>query len=164
MSIILTLIDERLIHGSVTGSWIVYTQPKYLVLAHDETANDPDKRMIMEMAAPTNVSMSILTVEELGKKILKGAAEKGRVMLLLHNLRDLYRLLEMGVSFDTVNISHILHKPDRKERRLSYGVHVGKDEEELLLEMIGEGIKFEVRPVPTYKSKDLLTLLKQTRI
>jgi len=161
MAIVLTLVDERLIHGSVTGSWVAYTQPKFLVLAHDETANDPTKRMIMEMAAPGNVSLSILSIEETAKKILAGAAEKGRVMLLLHNLHDLKRLLDLGVDLDCVSLSHILHKPDREERRLSYGIHVGKDEEELLLEMMKKGVKFEIRPVPTYKSQKLESLIKK---
>jgi mannose/fructose/N-acetylgalactosamine-specific phosphotransferase system component IIB len=161
MAIVLTLVDERLIHGSVTGSWVAYTQPKFFVLAHDETANDPDKRMIMEMAAPPNTILSILTIEETGTKLLAGAAEKGRVMLLLHNLYDLDRLLQMGVNLDTVSLSHILHKPDREERRLSYGIHVGRDEEELLIKMMKQGVKFEVRPVPTYKSQTLESILKK---
>jgi mannose/fructose/N-acetylgalactosamine-specific phosphotransferase system component IIB len=162
MAIELTLVDERLIHGSVTGSWIAYTQPKFLVIAHDATANDPTQKMILEAAAPPAVSMSILTVEETGEKILAGAAERGRVMLLLHNVFDVDRLLQMGVHLETVSLSHILHKPDREERRLSYGVHVGEDELRLLQEMMERGVKFEVRPVPTYKSKDLATLIKKS--
>jgi fructose-specific PTS system IIB component len=162
MAIVLTLVDERLIHGSVTGSWVANVQPKFLVLVHDETANDPTKRMIMEMASPASVSLSILTVEETGEKLLAGAADKGRVMLLFHNLQDLKRLLDMGVEIDAVSLSHILHKPDRDERRLSYGIHVGKDEEALLLGLMEKGVKFEVRPVPTYKSQSLENLIKKT--
>jgi mannose/fructose/N-acetylgalactosamine-specific phosphotransferase system component IIB len=160
MAIILTLVDERLIHGSVTGSWIAYTKPKFLVVAHDDSANDPTKKMILEMAAPKSVSLSILSVEDTGKKILSGAADKGNVMLLLHNLIDLYKLSEMGVNFDVVTLSQILHKPDREERRLDYGVVVGQDEIKILRGMMDQGVEFEVRPVPTYRVKKLKTLLQ----
>ena len=160
MGIELTLVDERLIHGSVTASWVAYTHPKFLVVAHDESAKDPNKKMILEMAAPSSVSLSVLTVEETGKKLLAGAAQKGSVMLLLHNLYDLHRLVEMGIDFEVVSLSHILHKADREERRLSYGIHVGKEEIRLLEQMTDKGVRFEVRPVPTYQAKRLESLLK----
>ena len=55
MSIVLTRIDTRLIHGQVLEAWVPYTHADCIVVANAAVKANPLKKLMMEASVPSRV-------------------------------------------------------------------------------------------------------------
>ena len=61
-SIVLTRIDDRLIHGQVMTSWLNYTSATKIMVVDDRSAQDPFfKDSIKKMQFPKIVGLGVFT-------------------------------------------------------------------------------------------------------
>lgn len=51
-SIVLTRIDDRLIHGQVMTSWLNYTSATKIMVVDDRSAQDPFLKTVLKMQFP----------------------------------------------------------------------------------------------------------------
>lgn len=77
-------IDDRLIHGQVATMWTNELGATRIMVINDEVANNDMQKSLLRMAAPPNVSTSIIT-RETAVKIYHLASIKDRKYLLLLN-------------------------------------------------------------------------------
>ena len=77
-------IDDRLIHGQVATMWTNNLGATRIMVINDEVANNDLQKSVLRMAAPSNVSTSIITRETALKNISSGKYE-GQKYLLLWN-------------------------------------------------------------------------------
>lgn len=59
-SIVLTRIDDRLIHGQVMTSWLNYTSATKIRVVDDRSAQDPFLKTVLKNAVPKNVGWGFL--------------------------------------------------------------------------------------------------------
>ena len=71
--IVLTRIDDRLIHGQVATQWIAKTGANTVFVLNDEVAKDPFKQELMNMIAPANAKTRYYTLKD-GIKAIQEAA------------------------------------------------------------------------------------------
>ena len=57
MSIVVTRIDERLIHGQVAYSWSVAYQVTEFIVIDDRVAADPTQHLLLSLAVPSGKDM-----------------------------------------------------------------------------------------------------------
>lgn len=63
-NLVLTRIDDRLIHGQVMTAWIKNRKADQVVIVDDGTANDEYMIEVLEMAIPEEIAIGIFTKEE----------------------------------------------------------------------------------------------------
>lgn len=63
-NLVLTRIDDRLIHGQVMTAWIKNKKADQVVIVDDGTANDEYMIEVLEMAIPEEIAIGIFTKEE----------------------------------------------------------------------------------------------------
>ena len=62
-NIVLTRIDNRLIHGQVATQWTSSVGANLLLVANDAVANDAMRQSLMKIACPAQANTSFFTIE-----------------------------------------------------------------------------------------------------
>ena len=56
-------VDERLIHGQISMSWSKALKLQGIVVANDKAASDDMQKMMLKMAAPSDIKTIISSVD-----------------------------------------------------------------------------------------------------
>lgn len=138
MNIVLSRVDERLVHGQVIASWSKYLEIKRIIIADDQLASDSFMTQVLSMAAPAGITVEILTVEKAAEKIEKDLASGEKTMLLFKSLKYALTLTELGVDIQELNIGNIGAGPSRKA--ISKNVFVSSAEIEIVKQLMEKGV------------------------
>ena len=106
-SIVLTRIDDRLIHGQVMTSWLNYTSATKIMVVDDRSAQDPFLKTVLKNAVPKNVGLGVFTAEKAANRLIKGFPESDRVIILVKYPATICKMMKLGVKFDTVSYTHL---------------------------------------------------------
>ena len=117
MALKLVNIDDRLIHGQVATTWIPDNKIESVIIVNDACANDPVQRSVAGLAAPSDVKVSIFTVEKF-IEVLKKTTLKKVTMVLFGNPND--------VEFSYLNVSGM--RFNDKRQRIHKNMSVTADE------------------------------------
>lgn len=127
-SIVLTRIDNRLVHGQIVGEWAGAVGANLLVVADDKTANDSVDRSVMKIAADSlGLDVRFFSLDETIAKIGKASSSQ-KILLVCRNPQSLRKLIEGGVEIDVVNVGNMHSSGDK--RRLSDKVYVDDNDVE----------------------------------
>lgn len=156
--VILTRIDDRLLHGQVAFAWTKSLGVDAILVANDNAATDPITKMAIKMAAPNGVKLAIKTVKEGIELLNNPKSEKVKIFVVVKNTEDAALIAKEGKGIKLVNVGGI--KKQEGKRMLTKAVFVD-DKDITNLRSIEElGIEVEVRQVPTDAKKSLSELLK----
>ena len=138
-SIVLTRIDNRLVHGQIVGEWAGCVGANLLVIADDQILKDDVDRNVMKIAADSlGLDTRFFSIAETIAKIGKAASSQ-KILLVCRTPDSLRRLIEGGVKdIDVVDIGN-MHPSDGK-RRISDKVYVD-DKDMKDLEFIKKHVK-----------------------
>jgi len=115
MSLVLTRIDSRLIHGQVLEAWVPHVQADCIVVANEEVAQTPLQRMIMQAAVPSSIKLMIGTLEEAAVFLDSAEADRRRVLLLFASSFDALRARQLGIGYVKLNLGN-MHTAEGKNR------------------------------------------------
>lgn len=104
MSIALTRIDFRLIHGQVITRWLTQCQINEIVTIDTALSHDDFMQDVFKMAAPKGVKIRILSVEDAVKAQQNSEFEKNRVMVLFKSVQELDNAIRAGLDLKEVQI------------------------------------------------------------
>lgn len=147
-NIVLTRIDDRLLHGQVVVSWIPYLQADEVVIVDDEYAADEFMALLIKNAAPDNVRVHIFTAEE-AAAYLKREDEGTRILVLVRNVVYLKELTESGVKLGRINIGNSGGGAGREKYHNT--VHFSHEELSIMKD-IALNAEVEIRMLPKDKA------------
>lgn len=147
-NIILTRIDDRLMHGQIVVSWIPYLKADEVIIIDDEYAADEFMTLLIKNAAPDNVKVHIFACDK-AADYLKKDDEGSRILILLKNIEYIKRLLDSNVKLNKINLGNLGSSAARKKYYNS--VHLSDDELNLLNE-ISKQAEVEIKMLPNDKS------------
>ena len=129
-NILLTRIDNRLIHGQVVCNWAGTVGANLIVVVDDDTANSDTEKSIMQLASSSlGFDSRFFTVQHTIDVIDK-ASDSQKILLVCKTPQVLRKLIEGGVEIKNVNIGN-LHFSEGK-KKISDKVYVDdKDLEDL---------------------------------
>ena len=114
-NILLTRIDNRLIHGQVVCNWAGTVGANLIVVVDDETANSDTEKSIMQLAASSlGFDSRFFTVQHTIDVIDK-ASDSQKILLVCKTPQVLRKLIEGGVEIKNVNIGN-LHFSEGKKK------------------------------------------------
>ncbi len=155
-NIVLTRIDERLIHGQVITSWLKLASPNTIVVMDDMSAGNAFAKRILFAAAPKDIDMKVLSVAD-AIEYLKGEHENERVFVMAKVPGPVLTAIKQGVEFKEVNLGNMGGGPGRN--RFNKNVNASPQEVAEFKEIVEAGVPVYAQMVPTDAKIDLKSLL-----
>lgn len=147
MSLVLTRIDNRLIHGQILESWVPFVQADCILVANDGIAGRPLQKMMMQAAVPSRLRVEIGTIVEMTRLLQSGRLDPCRVLLLFSNTRDALRAYQGGLEYQRLNLGN-LHA-DSGKTRMSCTVFLDSANVADLEALEQSGVEIWSRCIPT---------------
>ncbi len=156
-NILLTRIDNRLIHGQVATMWTGVIGANLLLVANDNVAGDEFRQGLMNMAAPAYAQTRYFTVEKTCAVIDK-ASDAQKIFIICETPQDVLRLVEGGVPIKKCNIGN-MHMAEGK-RQVATSVAVDDADVAAFRKLQELGVELEIKRVPDIASEDINKLFK----
>lgn len=156
-NIVLTRIDNRLIHGQVATQWCSSIGANLILVANDAVAGDSFRQGLMDMAAPAQASTRYWTLEKTISTIHK-ASEAQKIFIVCETPQDVLTLVKGGVPIKKVNIGN-MHMAEGKHQAVG-SVAVDDKDIAAFKELQDLGVELEIRRVPQEGAEDLSKLFK----
>ena len=86
-NIVLSRIDERLIHGQVGVQWVGFAGANLVLVANDEVAEDPVQQNLMEMVLAEGIAVRFWTLQKVIDNIHR-AADRQKILLVCKTPAD----------------------------------------------------------------------------
>ena len=155
MKLILTRIDNRLIHGQVLTEWCEYVQADVVVVANDAVAKDHLRKSLMKLSEPKTVTTYEYTLEQT-IQVFKAWTASQNVVLLCETPQDVLQLVQGGIPIHQVNVGNMQMAPGKQ--RIATSVAIDENDREVFQKLKAWGIECEIRPMPqsTIEKNDAL--------
>jgi len=148
MTITLSRVDDRLIHGQVVIGWGVPLGVDLIVLVDDMIGANEWEQEIYRMAVPEGIEVEFLTCDAAVPRLRALDADPRRIFLLVGDIATMSRLVtgSDGV-LHQVNLGGVHSGPGRRER-LRY-LFLSDDEVSQLRRMEAAGTVVTAQDLPT---------------
>lgn len=153
MSVELTRVDFRLIHGQVITRWLTQCEINEIVTVDTALSKDSFMQEVFKMAAPKGVKITIVDVEHAVKLQQEGAFDKNRVLILFKGVAELNSAVEAGLKLEKVQIGGLGGGPGRKA--VNNAITLDRTDADILLGLEKKGIEIYFQTTPDYPSESL---------
>ncbi|MCI5774446.1 MAG: PTS galactosamine transporter subunit IIB [Erysipelotrichaceae bacterium] len=145
-NILLTRIDNRLVHGQVGVTWTKTIGANLLVVANDEASTDTLQQQLMTVTAKSSgAGIRFFSVEKT-ISIIGNAAPNQKIFIICKTPHDVRRLVDGGIELKDVNVGN-MHFSEGK-RQISKKVYVDDQDMEDLRYLASKGINVYIQDVP----------------
>lgn len=155
-NILLTRIDNRLIHGQVGVTWVNHLGANLIVVANDEVADDEVQQNLMDMVVPDVIGTRYFTLQKT-IDVIHMASEAQLIFMVCRTPQDVLKLVEGGVPIKKVNIGN-MHFSEGKQQVTST-VSLDESDKEAFRKLHKLGVQLEIRRVPDERAEDILKFL-----
>ncbi len=156
-NILLTRIDNRLIHGQVATQWSGVLGANLLLVANDAVSQDEFRQSLMNMAAPAYAQTRFFSIQKT-IDIIGKASPAQKIFIICENPQDVLKLVEGGVPIKKVNIGN-MHMADGK-RQVATTVAVDDADVEAFKKLRDMGVELEIQRVPDTAPENIEKLFK----
>lgn len=155
-NLVLTRIDDRLIHGQVMTSWIKNRKANQVVIVDDAVAADDYMIDVLEMAIPEDIAIGIFTKEDGVTFFSQGLDEP--TILLVKGPGVLNYLKDAGIDIDEVDVGGMGAREDRSV--LYKNISTSRQENEEFRKLVDKGVNVYIQVMPQNKPTDIREYLK----
>ena len=156
-NILLTRIDNRLVHGQVATQWNSTLGSNLILVANDDVASNTMRQNLMKMAAPAGVATRFFSLQKTIDVIGK-ASPRQKIFIVAETPEDVLTLVKGGVPIKKVNIGN-MHMADGK-RQVAGSVAVDDADVAAFAKLRDLGVELEIRRVPTEAAENIEKLFK----
>ncbi|WP_115642373.1 mannose/fructose/sorbose PTS transporter subunit IIB [Clostridium putrefaciens] len=157
MNIVLTRIDDRLIHGQVATVWAKETKCNRIIVVSDEVANDNLRKTLLVQVAPPGVKANVITIDKMIDIYKNPKYDSFKALLLFTNPTDVLRVIEGGVNIKSVNVGGMSFKEGKKQ--ITSAISLDEKDIESFKDINKKGVELEIRKVTSDSKVDLMTKL-----
>ncbi|MGQ0701735.1 MAG: PTS system mannose/fructose/N-acetylgalactosamine-transporter subunit IIB [Gemmatimonadales bacterium] len=152
MSIVLTRVDDRLVHGQVVIGWGRPLSLERIVLVDPEVRASSWEQDLYRMAAPPEIALEFLSPAEAAPRIRGWQAGRERVMVLLGSVAAAAELVRLSSPGSEGGIRRLnlggIHAGAGRTERLRY-LHLSEEETATLADLERRGLQITAQDVPT---------------
>lgn len=159
MAVILVRIDDRLIHGQIIEGWLKPLEANHILVVSDEVAKDKMQQILLGMAVPSGVTLTIAGAKDAAESILSGSLDKKRVLVLVPSPKYVLELVNYGAKFTSVNVGGMHYSSGKKQimRTLS----VNDEDIEAIMALNSKGMELEGRVLPDDDKVNIMDVLRK---
>ena len=145
VNIVMTRVDERLIHGQ-GQMWIKSLNCNTVIVANDAASTDSFQQSLMKTVVPASVAMRFFSIDKVIEVIHKANSEQ-KIFIVIKNLQDALKLVEGGVPITELNIGNI-HNCEGKQH-ITRSIFLGA-EDKACIKVLHEkyGVTFNTKTTP----------------
>lgn len=158
-NILMTRIDNRLVHGQVGVTWTSALGANLLLVANDAASQDPVQQNLMDMVVADGVQTRYFTLQKTIDIIAKAASHQ-KIFIVCKTPQDVLTLVKGGVPITFVNVGNMHFATGKKQ--IHKTVSVDESDIAAFNELAELGIPCEVRRVPDEAGEMISDLLKRT--
>lgn len=155
-NILITRIDNRLIHGQVGVTWVNHLGANLVVVANDKVSEDEIQQNLMDMVLPDTIQARYFSIQKT-IDIIHKASPRQKIFLVVKDVQDALKIKKGGVPIDVLNIGN-MHYEEGK-RQISSTVSVDEQDIADFKELDKLGVKLDLRKVPSDRGQNILDLL-----
>ncbi|MDM3281494.1 MULTISPECIES: PTS galactosamine transporter subunit IIB [Citrobacter] len=145
-NILLTRIDNRLVHGQVGVTWTSTIGANLLVVVDDDVAQDEIQQKLMGITAETyDFGIRFFSIDKTINVIGKAAPHQ-KIFLICRTPQTVRRLLEGGIKLDDVNVGNMHFSEGKKQ--ISSKVYVNGQDLDDLQFIKKQGVNIFIQDVP----------------
>ena len=156
-NLVLTRIDDRLIHGQVMTAWIKNRKANQVVIIDDDVANDEYMIDVLEMAIPEEIAIGIFTKEDGVLFFSQGLDEP--TILLVKGPEALNYLVDHGIAIDEVDVGGMGARNDRSV--LYKNISTSPSENEEFKQLLEKNVNVFIKVMPQDKPVSIAKYLKK---
>ena len=150
-------IDNRLIHGQVTTTWVGQINADVIMVVNDKVSKDPIQTVMLPMAA-RGVKTLVLSIEDAIKFIEEN--EKTKIMIVAKFGTDALALMEAGIRPVEVNMGNQAPLPGTKYEMVTKSIAVTKEDASIyrkIAELNGGSLTTQM--MPSNSKQDFVKLM-----
>lgn len=151
--IVLTRIDDRLIHGQVMTAWVKKTRANQILIIDDEVAKDEFMREVLKMSAPNGIDIVVKGLADAVAFLNQQGDNDKRLIILVKGPTVIEQLLENGIVIDKLVVGGMGAKAER--RVLYKNISASEEERAVFKRMIDRKIPVVIHIIPDQKETDL---------
>lgn len=156
-NIVMTRIDERLVHGQ-GQLWVKSLGVNTVIVANDQASQDAMAQTLMKTVIPKDVAMRFYSVQKV-IDIIHKANPAQTIFLIVKDCKDALRLVEGGVPIKAINIGNI-HNCEGK-KKVTRSIFLGAEDKAALKEMIEKyNVEFNTQTTPSGSDGSVLVDIK----
>ncbi|NWA43029.1 PTS N-acetylgalactosamine transporter subunit IIB [Pseudomonas reactans] len=155
-NIVLSRIDERLIHGQVGVQWVGFAGANLVLVANDEVAEDEVQQHLMEMVLAEGIAVRFWPLQKVIDNIHR-ANDRQKILLVCKNPTDFLILANGNVPVTRINVGN-MHYAEGKQQ-IAKTVSVDDQDIAAFNGLKKAGVECFVQGVPTEPAQDLYKLL-----
>lgn len=99
-------LDERLMHGQVTTTWVGVLGVTHIILADDAVAEDTVHCQLLKMSVPQGIRLLIVPVEKAVNVLNDPRCKNMKILTICSNLDDILRIIEGVPEIKDVNLAN----------------------------------------------------------
>jgi PTS system mannose-specific IIB component len=151
-------IDNRLIHGQVTLSWIGALDANHMIVTNDVVAQDDMQRIMLPMAA-RGVKTSVLSVDDTLAYCNSPEGANEKIFIIAKFPSDALRLIENGLKVSEINVGNQAPTPGTKFKMVLNTLAVTAEDAAIYRKIASHGYKLICKMMPNDRSQDFLEVL-----
>ncbi len=156
MNVVLSRIDERLIHGQVMTRWIKGLFVKRILVIDDKIASDDFYKQVLTMSAPSGIELKCLSAEK-AAKVLSENSDDVNTLLLFKEIAMTKRLADAGYLVSELDIGNV--GSSRIRKAVTKQVFMSDEEIQIAKDLNSRGMKIVIQMLPTDSAVDLMPLI-----
>lgn len=156
-NLVLTRIDDRLIHGQVMTAWIKQKNAVQVIVADDEVAEDDFMINVLEMAVPDEIAIGIFNRQDAAEFMSQGL--DAPTILLVKGPEILNYLVDHGIKINEIDVGGMGAKEGRSV--LYKNISTNPDENKNFMELIEKGVNVFVQVMPQDKQVSIAEYIKK---
>lgn len=151
--IVLTRIDDRLIHGQVMTAWVKKTRANQILIIDDEVAKDDFMSEILKLSAPAGIDIVVKGLDDAVTFLNAQEKENKRLIILVKAPVTIDTIVEKGIKIDKLVVGGMGAKANR--RVLYKNISASDEERATFKKLIDRGIPVVIHIIPDQKETDL---------
>lgn len=154
-NLVLTRIDDRLIHGQVMTKWLKETGAENVVIIDDATSKNEFVINVFEQAIPEDIGIGVFNKED-GVKFFSQPLE-APTMILVKVPETIEYLINHGVDIKDLDLGGMGAKDGRST--LYQYISTSHEEDQCFYRLLDKGMKVYVQIVPQNEKQPIKPLL-----
>lgn len=148
MAFIHMRIDNRLIHGQVTVSWVHALNSDHMIVCNDKVAVDPIQKVMLPAAA-RGVRTSVLSVADTLTYVQSPTAEQETLFIIAKFPADGLALLEGGLRPQEINVGNQAPLPGTQFKMVTNTIAATADDAAIYRKIAAMGYGLTARMMPS---------------
>lgn len=154
-------IDSRLLHGQVATSWTKTVKPTRIIVVSDSVSKDKLRKNMIIQAAPPGVHANVVPIKKMVEVSKDPRFGNTHALVLFETPEDVLEAVNEGLDLkgQTINVGSMAHKVGKVA--VTKAVSLDQKDIDTYKELLNDGLKFDVKMLPSSSSDDISELLEK---